>query len=153
MIPQTRNPELSLNVTRILTASPARAFEAWTKPEILHKWWGQDEGHTTPVIEVDLQVGGSWRIEIQPPNNEERITIGGEYLEIVPNEKLVFTWRWGRMDTNAPSTVVTVVFLPHPKGTVLRLTHKRFTEEPDKAHHEEGWQGILSALALVVESA
>jgi uncharacterized protein YndB with AHSA1/START domain len=71
-------------------------FHAWTDPEQLKKWFAVADGFTTPIADVDLRIGGRYRLGMQPPGNEPVLIVGGVYREIISPEKLVFTWRWGQ---------------------------------------------------------
>jgi len=65
-------------------------FDAMTKPEHVKQWWGRlGEGYSVPVCEIDLRVGGRWRFVNRHPKGE--ITFYGEYREITPPERIVFT--------------------------------------------------------------
>ena len=79
----------SLTLTRFVDAAPALVFEVWTRPEHLRHWFGP-RGFTTPHAEVDLRVGGRYRYVMRDPMGND-YPCGGEYHEIVPDKKLVFT--------------------------------------------------------------
>ncbi len=81
--------ERELVLTRVFDAPRALVFDAWAKVEHLQKWWGCAR-FTNPVCEVDFRLGGKWWIVMRGPDGKE-YPCGGEYLEIVPVEKLVFT--------------------------------------------------------------
>jgi uncharacterized protein YndB with AHSA1/START domain len=87
-------PETSLFLKRTFAAPRAKVFEAWTKPEALLNWFAVTPDHVPSVAEVDLRVGGRYRIGMKhrPTGNEHIAT--GVYQEVVTNERLVFTWRW-----------------------------------------------------------
>jgi|HubBroStandDraft_6_1064221.scaffolds.fasta_scaffold426392_2 uncharacterized protein YndB with AHSA1/START domain len=76
-------------ITRLFDAPPEVVFEAWTNPEQLAQWWGP-EGFTNPVCELEVRVGGDWRIVMRAPDGA-MYPCRGVYLEIVAPERLVFT--------------------------------------------------------------
>jgi uncharacterized protein YndB with AHSA1/START domain len=77
-------------LTRLFDAPRALVFEAMTKPEHVRRWWGiLDEHHSVPVCEIDLRRGGTWRFLGKGPSGE--FGFHGEYREIVPPERIVFT--------------------------------------------------------------
>jgi uncharacterized protein YndB with AHSA1/START domain len=78
-----------VTITRLFDAPRELVFQAWTEPEHLKQWWGP-LGFTNPACEVDLRVGGAWRIVMRFPDGNEH-TAHGIYREIVPPERLVFT--------------------------------------------------------------
>ena len=84
-----------LKIRRYYHASRERVFRAWTNPEQLKQWFAVAEGFTTPIADVDLKVGGRYRLGMQPPGDDGVLIAGGVYQQISPPEKLVFTWRWG----------------------------------------------------------
>ena len=83
----------SLTLKRHYAAPIERVYRAWTDPEALKRWFGpSDEGHIL-VSETNPTVGGRYRIVMEMPSGEQH-RVGGIYRELVPNEKLVFTWAW-----------------------------------------------------------
>jgi uncharacterized protein YndB with AHSA1/START domain len=76
-------------IERIVDAPPDLVFQCWTDKVHLARWWAP-HGFTNPVCEVDVRVGGSWRIVMRGPDGTE-YPCGGVYQEIVPGERLVFT--------------------------------------------------------------
>ena len=124
--PTTTAPsdEPIITMTRTFDAPRELVFTAWTDPVHLAQWWGP-HGFTNPVCEVDLRVGGAWRIDMQGPDG----TIypnKGVYREIVPPERLVFSdivdddaSAWG--DTPPPSSISTVTFEEHDGKTTMTM--------------------------------
>src|ERR1700681_2161287 len=131
----------SLTVKRRYNASPAKVFAAWTDPQKLASWFGPEQV-TEVSAETDVRVGGRYHIKAVTPTDEHNV--GGVYREVVPNEKLVFTWAWQSMPER--ESVVTVLFKPDGDGTLLTLTHEQFFDEPARDRHEQGWTGALEKL-------
>ena len=150
MTDQTLSPSLSLALRRTYSATPERVFQAWTRPEELKQWWGAAEGYTTPVAEIDLQIGGQYRLGMRPPGGPHTLVVAGSYREIIPAEKLVFTWQWETPDGSAPVTLVTVDFLKTGAGTEVVVTHEQFPDAAMRDEHEGGWNGLLARLAALV---
>ena len=87
----TTPSEREIRMTRLFDAPRALVFEAMTKPEHIRHWWGNlGEGYSVPVCEVDLRVGGKWRFVNRTPKGEQ-CTFYGEYREIDPPGRVVFT--------------------------------------------------------------
>ena len=82
----------SLMLRRHIKASPAKVYDAWTRPEQLAKWWGP-EGSDVGTAELDVRVGGRFRIRFATPDGEQH-GVGGAYREVVTGERLVFDWAW-----------------------------------------------------------
>lgn len=140
-------PARRLQVRRVFEAPPERLFRAWTTPEELRRWHAP--GPLTCVLaEIDLRVGGRYRIHMREPDGKEH-RVGGAYRVIDPPRKLSFTWQWEtkHMNNDLRETLVTIEFLPRGKGTELVLTHEGFATEEDRTSHESGWSAILEKLA------
>jgi uncharacterized protein YndB with AHSA1/START domain len=104
--------EREFTLTRMLDAPRELVFQAWTDPNQL-QWFVNDTTTTSKPIEVDLRVGGAWRLEMVIDESTRYVT-GGVYREIVPVERLVFSWGapdgWPEIDPDRPDDgpVVTV---------------------------------------------
>jgi uncharacterized protein YndB with AHSA1/START domain len=81
-----------LRLSCVLDAPPAGIFRMMTEPTELAKWWGP-RGFTTPDVEIDLQVGGAYRLSMQPPDGD-LFHLSGEFQEIDPPGRLTYTFRW-----------------------------------------------------------
>jgi uncharacterized protein YndB with AHSA1/START domain len=87
--PATSASDRELVLTRIINAPRERVYQGWTDPELMKQWFAP-KPWTTPVVQINLRVGGSNLIVMRGPDGNE-FPNRGVYLEIVPNEKLVFT--------------------------------------------------------------
>jgi uncharacterized protein YndB with AHSA1/START domain len=141
--------ELALKLEHRFAAPRELVFEAWTSPEVLKRWWRAGETWDTPLAEVDAREGGSYRLSMRTDQGEVH-TVGGEYKEVSPPERLAFTWAWeeGPEPAMAGSqhTLVVVDFLEDGDGTLVRLTHSGFASEEVKGMHAAGWEGVLAKL-------
>ena len=144
MAPSRASEAEALEVRRTFKASAERVFAAWTTPEEM-KRWSAPGPLTTPLAEVDLRVGGRYRIGMENPESGEQHVMTGTYREIAAPDRLVFTMSWEKPD--APETLVTLAFRAQGGGTELVLTHERFPSEPMRDEHEKGWTGCLAQLA------
>jgi uncharacterized protein YndB with AHSA1/START domain len=133
----------SLTVERTLSAAPQRVWQAWTQAEALKHWFAPNDAFKVEVIEVDVRVGGRYRIKMNAPDGEVH-DVSGVYREVVPNERLVFTWAW--RTTPERESLVTVTLHPAGSGTALTLTHEQFFDESARGHHREGWIALLGRL-------
>jgi uncharacterized protein YndB with AHSA1/START domain len=133
---------------RVLGARPERIFAAWTDPELLRRWWAAQADWTTPEATTDVRVGGRYRLSMQDPTGATR-TVFGEYLEVDPPRRLVYTWQWEphpEMPTESNVTVVTVEFVAEGSGTRVVLEQRGFVDEADRDRHEHGWGQCLDNL-------
>jgi uncharacterized protein YndB with AHSA1/START domain len=145
------DPDTFLEMRRTIRTTRQKAFQAWTDPDQLKKWFAVEEGFTTPIAEVDLQVGGKYRLGMKAPGDNPILTVGGVYQEVSPPEKLVFTWRWETPDPNEPETLVTVEFVEQDGVTEVKLRHELFADIAQRDKHGEGWSGCLNHLERLFE--
>ena len=133
----------SLRLKRHYPVPVEKVFRAWTDPQALKLWFGPSDDGKILVSETDLKVGGRYRIVMQMPGGEEH-RVGGVYREIVPNEKLVFTWAWE--STPERESLVTVQLKGAGGGTDMLLTHQHFFDEPARDRHQQGWTQVAERL-------
>ena len=134
----------SLVMKRTFATSRERLFALWTQEELLKRRFCPADDMTIPVAETDVRVGGGYRIVMQN-NKGETYSPSGVYEEIIPHEKLVFSWKWADSDL---VTRVTLDFVALGKSeTELTLTHDGFPDSDVRDRHSEGWEGCLSRLA------
>ena len=156
MATTTQSSTATLNISRTFQANREKVFQAWTTATALKQWFGPTDGFTVPSAEVDLRVGGKYRIQMKAPDGEMH-TVGGVYREVAAPEKLVFTWAWeegggcGDSGNEQPvETLVTVEFREKGQSTEVLLTHELFPTTESRDKHDEGWSGCLNRLAKVV---
>jgi uncharacterized protein YndB with AHSA1/START domain len=139
-----------LRLERTYAESPAEVFEAWTNPEVLRRWWAAGPDWETPAAEVDLREGGRYRLSMKDPNSGDEHTVVGEYREVSPPRRLIYTWSWesnpAEMQGSADS-VVTVDFNERDGGTQVVVTHDGFADARIRDMHGAGWEGCLANLS------
>jgi uncharacterized protein YndB with AHSA1/START domain len=137
--------DLSLEIKRFIKAPRDRVYAAWTDPEQLKQWFGPEKVQTRDLV-ADAQVGGSFRWDLT--NSEgERMTCRGEYRELQPDRKIVFTWQWeDDEDWEGRASVVTVELNDADGGTELRLIHEQLPNEQSRDGHTGGWNSALDKL-------
>lgn len=140
------HPFESIFIKRLIAAPAERIFAAWTQPELLKNWWGPP-GSKVHSVEINLKIGGSYRIGIVQPNGEIYFVFG-QYKEIDPPHKLTFTWRWEQPEMDIGTSQVSLLFEEDENGTQMSLTHSDLPNPDAKLAHEQGWLGILENLAL-----
>lgn len=141
--------QTNLEVKRVFPAQREQVFRAWTEPRILKKWWGP-AGASTPVVEIDLRVGGTYRFGMQFPD-EEIFFVSGTYLEVQPPERLVFTWRWEKSDMDFGESQVTIEFHERDGETEVTLRHDGFPNEEVCRQHEAGWRDFFDKFDQLAE--
>ena len=151
----TRNPKLDLVLERVVDVPRELVWAAWTKPEHLMKWF-TPAPWTTTDCEIDLRPGGIFRTTMRSPEGEEFPNIGC-YLEVVPNERLVFTDALlpGYRPAEEPFFTAIVMLEPHGTGTRYTAIGLHRDEAGRKKHEEmgfhEGWGKALDQLVAVVK--
>jgi uncharacterized protein YndB with AHSA1/START domain len=131
-----------LVLTRTIAASVERVYDAWTNPAQMKRWFCPGE-MTVPVAEADLREGGQYRIQMRSPDGELHTT-GGVYQEIVPNQRLVFTWQWEGAEVE--TTVTVELRRISDRQTELTVTHEGFETSEARDKHGPGWNGCLDKL-------
>lgn len=132
----------SLTLRRWLNASPARVYAAWTDPLKLAQWWGPGTPDDMLVADLDVRVGGDFHIGFSYAG--ERHDVHGTYQEVVPEERLVFSWYW--KSTPERVSLVTVRCRPDGEGCMLTLIHEQFFDEAARLGHTRGWTASLNKL-------
>ena len=156
----SRNPEtLSVNVSRFIRASRQRVFEAWVKPELRRKWWRTHSGEGLTACEVDARVGGRYCMKqigggCESPGEDANYEwiMQGEFLEVDPPRRLVFTWNVN----HEPAVVderVTIEFREVEGGTDVSIKHEGILSPVMRDGTEGGWTTHLAAIAVVLEQA
>jgi uncharacterized protein YndB with AHSA1/START domain len=131
----------TVKVTRLLTATCQQVFEAWTEVESIKQW--MCAGDTIVAhAELDVRVGGQFRITMRGPHADYEHN--GEYLEVVPPKRLVFTWI--SSGTHGQSTLVTVELQEQGNQTLLTLTHEQLPDAEAASRHQGGWISIVDKL-------
>ncbi len=128
-------------VTRMIAASPATVFSFFTDIERWIAWQGI-EG------EIDARAGGV--LQITMPGGQ---VASGRFIEVIPEQRLVFTWGWEGEAPPVPpgSTTVVIELEPDGTGTLLRLTHSALAPPPVAEHHRAGWENYLDRLKTRAE--
>jgi uncharacterized protein YndB with AHSA1/START domain len=146
----TASGGLTLDLTCRLPATPARVFRVLTSRDQLSRWWGPS-GFTSPSLDFDPRVGGSYRITMQPPDGEA-FHLSGEFREVDPPVRLAYTFRWEEPDPDDQETVVTLTLRDLGEATELVLSQGSFATEGRRALHEQGWSESFERLREVISS-
>jgi uncharacterized protein YndB with AHSA1/START domain len=131
------NRELSFS--RLINAPREKVFRAWTDPELLKQWFAPLPW-TTPRAELDVRPGGSNLIVMRGPNGQE-FPNQGVYLEVVKNERLVFTDAYSRAWEPAAKPFMTVIltFEDHSGKTKYTVRVRHWTEADRETHEKMGF--------------
>lgn len=139
----------TVSLQRVLRTSPQKVYRAFLEADALAKWI-PPYGFTCAVDHLDARVGGSFRMSFKNFSSGNGHAFGGEYLELVPHERIRYTDRFD--DPNLPGTLlVTVSLRPVVCGTELRVTQEGIPAAIPVEMCYLGWQESLAQLAHLVE--
>lgn len=138
----------TLHLTRRFKAPRERVFAAFASLDALKLWLGPGECGVVGGT-LDFRVGGSYRLQMKTPMGDAELT--GNYREITPPERLVYTWQW--VEDGAPETVIIIEFIAVGSETELRLTHSGFAASDSQGRHEQGWNGSFDKLDAHLSAA
>lgn len=139
----------TVRLHRVLKASPEKVYRAFLEPEALAKWL-PPHGFTATVHEMDARVGGRFRMSFTNFGAGGSHSFGGTYLELVPNEHLLYTDSFD--DPNLPGEIrVRIDLKPVACGTDLSIEQSNLPEAIPVEFCYLGWQESLGQLAQLVE--
>jgi uncharacterized protein YndB with AHSA1/START domain len=143
-------PTATIILHRVLRAPPERVYRAFLDPDAMAKWLPPN-GFTGRVHHIEARVGGSYRMSFTSLATGQSHAFGGEYLELVPHERIRHTDRFDA--PGLPGEMVTTISLrPVSCGTELSIVQEGVPEMiPAEACHL-GWQESLTLLAMLVEA-
>lgn len=138
-----RRGERELVVTRTFDAPPATVFKAWSRPELFQRWWMPKSAVGVSLVscEMDVRTGGKYRLEFGA-GGSETMAFYGKYLEVVPDQRIVWT-----NDEGEEGAITTVTFEDQGGTTLLRF-HEIY---PSKEALEEALQGSAAGLPEQLE--
>ena len=134
-----RTESISVEREIAIAASPETVWELLVDPDEAVRWMGQ-------AATFDLRPGGAYRVEVIPGN-----VASGEFVEIDPPRRLVYTWGWesGSSSVEPGSTTIEFELTPAGDGTLLRFTHSDLPSAEAATSHGHGWDHYFERLAVV----
>jgi uncharacterized protein YndB with AHSA1/START domain len=150
----TNSADRELVLSRIIDSPRDKVYRAWTEPDLLKQWFAPAP-YTTPVAELDVRPGGANRIVMRSPDGKE-FPNRGTYLEVVPNERLVFTDAYTEAWQPSGKPFMTVILTFEDAGGRTRYTARvRHWSVEDRETHEkmgfyQGWGQCADQLAALV---
>ena len=149
-------------IERVFDAPVDLIWQLWTQPEHFKKWYGP-KGFTVPVAEMDVRVGGKRLICMESPDGSMKMWTTGEYTEIVPNERIVYTESMADENGNVvsssaqgtkdgpPATTEVIVVLEELDGrTRMIMTHAGV---PADSRAGDGWTQAFDKMTDHIETA
>lgn len=140
---QQQQAPAQVRIDRHYACPVDKVWAAWTDPQALSCWFGLGKAGAVTQAEIDLRVGGRYRIVTRLADGGAN-DVSGEYQEVVTHSRLVFTWAWA----STPERVsrVSIDFVRRESGTALQFVHDRFVDDQARANHERGWSSIFGHL-------
>jgi uncharacterized protein YndB with AHSA1/START domain len=139
---------LVLEIKRVLRAAPPAVFAAFSDSSALAKWFGP-RGFRIPSLDFQPRVGGSYRIEMQPPKGDP-FSLTGEFREVGPPARLSYTFVWEDPDPDDMETLVVLSFRDLGGSTEVSLSQGPFKTKARRALHRDGWTDSLDKLEQLV---
>jgi uncharacterized protein YndB with AHSA1/START domain len=133
-----------LTLERTYPVAPEKVWHAWTNAEAVKRWWGPGGPQPVSVAELDVRVGGRFRIVFGGEQGRDH-EVQGLYKEVVPHRKLVFTWTWPN-STPERESLVTLLFKAVGKGTELQFKHEQLFDDTVRDNHKAGWTEAFGKL-------
>jgi uncharacterized protein YndB with AHSA1/START domain len=140
--------ERTLVIKRILDAPRDLVWRVWSDPEQAKQWWGPN-GFTAPVVELDTRPGGKWRACMRSPDGKD-MWQHGVYREIVPPEKISFTFMWDEQPDH--EMLITVTFAERGKKTEMTFSQGIFKSVEERNGHEDGWSQSFDRFAAYLKT-
>jgi uncharacterized protein YndB with AHSA1/START domain len=140
----------TVKLHRVLRATPARVYRAFLDADAMVKWLPPN-GFTGKVHHLDAKVGGTYKMSFTNFSTGNAHSFGGEYLELVPDQRIRHTDRFD--DANLPGEMqTTIVLRPVSVGTEVEIVQEGIPEMIPAEACYLGWQESLTLLALLVEA-
>jgi len=137
----------ALTLKRHFPVAAEKVWRAWTDPQALSRWFGPGgpgDPQTVSVADLDVRVGGRFRLVFGGPDGNEH-EAAGIYKEVVANRKLVFSWCWPRSTPDRVSQI-TILLRPEGGGTDFEFRHEQFFDEAARDGHQRGWTSTFAKL-------
>ncbi|MEM7508553.1 MAG: SRPBCC domain-containing protein [Pseudomonadota bacterium] len=136
----TRPGADTIELERRIPGSARLFWRLWTDPDHVRRWWGPGDAHTT-ACQIDLRVGGAWRIEFTSASYGDKV-LEGTYTALDEPHRLSFTWAWEENGVAGHRSLVTVSFEDAGADCILRVHHSGLTSQQAESH-PIGWRSGL----------
>ncbi len=140
----------AIHVERVFDADIELLWRAWTDPQIIKLWFGSDPNGTVEEVEIDLRIGGAYRISFSDSDGSKHIC-KGRILSIIEHKLLIWSWEWESEPGHISELKVSFYSFGNETGVVLEHSNLN----PQSRHaYAEGWSGgfnkIERALATII---
>jgi uncharacterized protein YndB with AHSA1/START domain len=145
-----RSGGLTLHLQRLVPAPPPVVFRMHAEPDLFAQWFGP-KGFSVQRPEFDVRVGGRYRFWMQPPEGEP-FAISGDFREVDPPVRLVYTFLYDDPDPDDQQTVVTFALRAVNTSTEVTVEQGPFTTEQRLSLHQQGWSDTVDRLEAVLSA-
>lgn len=150
------NPDFDLTISRVIKASRAAVWKAWSDPASFEQWWIPAPAKCK-VVDMEMRPGGAFSTQMSEDGGDFKPHLSGCFLDIVDGERIAFTnalvggWR----PAEQPFMTAIITLRDHPNGTDY-VAHAMHKNNADRNKHEElgfhdGWGAVAAQLATLVE--
>lgn len=137
-----------VNISHDFSQPPQKVWQAWTDPAIVKCWFGSDPNGTVLAASLDVRLGGRFEVTFQNAD-QAQFTCIGQYKEIEPDQKLVFSWTW--KDRPEVLELVSIIFQAEQNGTKMFFEHANI--DPATTHgYENGWKSTFEKLERTLQA-
>jgi uncharacterized protein YndB with AHSA1/START domain len=137
-------PGYVVRIERTFRAPAEDVFDAWTSPEVMRRWYHCESDWGTPEAEVDLRVGGGWRVVMRKADGSE-VELSGEYTEIDRPRRLVMTCTFSD-DPAKQEQLIELTFSEDGGSTNVVLINSGIPTDERRDAQDWGWDGCLDQL-------
>lgn len=141
-----------LTIMRVFQAPRALVWQAWTDPEHLMKWWGPTH-HPATHLSMDVRPGGVWRNCLRSVETGKELWQHGVFHEVVPPERLVFSFVWEDEGERGIENLATITFADQGAKTLRTLHQTPFQSVSERDGHGEGWGSSFDRLVAHLSAA
>lgn len=142
------NKDFHLQAEKTFPVSVDELYDGWVNPEKLKQWW-KPAGNQLREVEIDLTQGGQFRYVFETKDGQEDLKITGDYKEVEPKKRLVYSWNWELPHTQAVSNnefQLTIEFSNDQDNSKIKVTQENFKDQESIHPHQEGWNKALNDL-------
>ncbi|HZH96764.1 MAG TPA: SRPBCC family protein [Flavisolibacter sp.] len=138
---------VTLQTSKDFTVPVQRLYEAWTTENDLKQWWRPMDNTLTSMTN-ELKEGGKVQYAFETAEHNPAFEISGDYKEVKPNERLVYTWNWliPNEAVDDSKFLLTIRFIPDGDKSKLEVTQENFASEEAVKPHRDGWEKALNGL-------
>ena len=141
----SESADRTLTITRVFDAPRELVFKAWTDKQHAIMWWGPKH-HPATQVDMDVRPGGRWRHCLKSVETGKDLWHRGSFREVVPPERLVFTFAWEELGERGLETLVTVTFEELGGKTRMTMHQTPFQSLGERDGHGEGWSSAFDRL-------